>query len=78
MEKRLYLVEEGEVNLMSLNEKFVFRSIKQGELFCENEFFSDLHPHYSAKTTKMTTLIYFNKKDFLELLKDYPLDDVIF
>lgn len=61
---------------MSLNEKLLLKSLKKGEIFCEYEFFSDLHSQYSAWVTKETTILYIKKKDFLELLKKYPIDNV--
>lgn len=62
---------------MSLNEKLLLKSLKKGDIFCECEFFAEFHSQYSARVTKETTILYLKKRDFLELLKKYPIDKVI-
>ena len=61
---------------MSLNEKMLLRNLKKGDIFCECEFFTELHPQYYARATKETTILYIKKRDFLELLTKYPIDNV--
>jgi len=50
------------------------RKLEKGSCFGEESFFTAFRRFYSVRSIDFTTLLMIKRKDFIELLKQYPED----
>lgn len=76
LEPSLYLIYEGEIELFfkNSNHNSMVRTLKKGEIFGEKAFFFNQNTNEHAKSKSFSTVFKINQRDFIELLREHPLD----
>ncbi|KAL4474221.1 hypothetical protein ABPG72_001760 [Tetrahymena utriculariae] len=80
IQPRIYFVMKGSVNLFinvkkSTHQPYtILKTVSKNGVFGELGFFSGMVSNHSAVTANVVSLVYINIEDFLEVVKQHPID----
>ncbi|CAD8127668.1 unnamed protein product [Paramecium sonneborni] len=69
MEKNLYFIKEGEIEIIEEKSKMKFNNLKQNQTFGIYQFFTDFPPKTSALSNGFSKVYTISRKRFLEILQ---------
>ncbi|CAD8113127.1 unnamed protein product [Paramecium sonneborni] len=69
MEKNLYFIKEGEIEIIEEKSKMKFNNLKQNQTFGVYQFFTDFPPKTSAVSSGFSKIYTISRKRFLEILQ---------
>ncbi|KAL4433522.1 hypothetical protein ABPG74_002919 [Tetrahymena malaccensis] len=76
----LYYILKGKVELHAQKgeSKYLLGSLKTGDSMGHHSFYASLPIDYSCVTSEVTHLVYITQENFIECLKEFPLDQEVF
>jgi len=76
--EKIFLIHEGEINLIAENSsgasQTILKTLHKDEIFGEVSFFTSESRSSTAKSSNFASLYYICRDDFLEILKNFPQD----
>ncbi|CAK69385.1 unnamed protein product (macronuclear) [Paramecium tetraurelia] len=69
MEKNLYFIKEGEIEIVEERSKMKFNKLQQNQTFGFYQFFTDFPPKTSAISTGFSKVYTISRKSFIEILQ---------
>ncbi|KAL4482559.1 hypothetical protein ABPG72_005802 [Tetrahymena utriculariae] len=76
----LYYILKGKVELYAQkgDSKYLLGSLKAGDSMGHHSFYASLPLDYSCATSEVTHLVFITQENFIECLKEFPLDKEVF
>ncbi|EAS06128.2 cyclic nucleotide-binding domain protein (macronuclear) [Tetrahymena thermophila SB210] len=76
----LYYILKGKVDLYAQkgDSKYFLGSLKTGDSMGHHNFYACLPLDYSCTTSEVTHLVYITQENFIQCLKEFPLDQEVF
>ncbi|EAS06232.2 cation channel family protein (macronuclear) [Tetrahymena thermophila SB210] len=73
LNNKIFFVIRGQI-IQKVNDQFLVKTIEEGGFFNEKCFMIDESPNISFVSTCLSSIVYLDKKDFLEVIKNFPVD----
>ncbi|KAL4501614.1 hypothetical protein ABPG72_018665 [Tetrahymena utriculariae] len=73
LNNKIFFVIRGQI-IQKVNDQFSVKTIDEGGFFNEKCFMIDETPNVSFVSTCLSSIVYLDKKDFLEVIKNFSVD----